>query len=163
MTVALSGEDLGEAIRRAFPSAVDAVAPDAVFVAPQTVRDVCLWLRDEQGFDYLLSVTAVDYLDYFDVVYHLLSLERNQSTIIKTRLQGRTSLRVPSVTPVWKTADFQERETWDLMGIQFEGHPNLKRIMMWEGFPGHPLRKDFLEFDHRTFAMQAGAGQGSQA
>lgn len=130
---------------------------DVVFIDPEAIRGVCLHLRDDPqlAFDYLLSVTAVDYLDYFEVVYHLLSLTHNRSAVLKARLTGREGLRVASVTPVWKTADFQEREVWDLFGIWFEGHPNLKRIMMWEGFPGHPLRKDFLEFDHRTFGSQA--------
>lgn len=148
MTKALSGEELASAVRS---EAVVAVEAGAVFVAPDTVREVCEAFKDGQRFDYLLSVTAVDYLDYFEVVYHLLSLSKNESGVLKARLEGRDGLRMPSVVPIWKTADFQEREIYDLFGISFDGHPNLKRIMMWEGFPGHPLRKDFLEFDHRTF------------
>jgi len=154
VTRALSGEELATAVS---PEAVIAVEAGAVFVLPENVAEVCQALRDRQGFDYLLSVTAIDYLDYFDVVYHLLSLSKNESAVLKARLSGRDGLSLPSVVPVWKTADFQEREIYDLLGISFDGHPNLKRIMMWEGFPGHPLRKDFLEFDHRTFA-----GSGSE-
>ena len=149
MTVAV---ELGDALRGAFPDAVVGVEGTAPVIRPEAIGDVCLYLRDELRFDYLLSLTAVDGIDYFEVVYHLLSMERNELAVVKAQLQGRTEPSLPSVTPVWKSADFQEREVFDLMGIRFEGHPNLKRIMMWEGFPGHPLRKDFLEFDHRTFA-----------
>ena len=71
-------------------------------------------------------------------------MRRNSSLIIKSRCYGRDEeLSMPSLVEVWKGADYQEREVWDLMGIRFEGHPNHKRIMLWEGFPGHPLRKDF--------------------
>ena len=61
----------------------------------------------------------------------------------KVKINGRDDLKIPSVVEIWPGANFQEREIWDLMGIQFENHPNLKRIMLWEGFPGHPHRKDF--------------------
>ena len=97
-------------------------------------------------FDYLNYVTAVDYYSYFEVVYQLTSLEHNHSVIIKTRCYGRDNPVVPSVVGLWQGADFQEREIYDLMGIKFEGHPNLKRIFLWEGFPGHPLRKDFIKW-----------------
>ena len=71
-------------------------------------------------------------------------MRRNHSAILKTRRYGREEPSVDSVTSIWIGADLQEREIWDLMGIRFEGHPNLKRILLWENFPGHPLRKDFL-------------------
>ena len=86
----------------------------------------------------------MDYIEHFELVYHLLSLRRNSSLVVKSRVPGRENLEVPSVYEVWKGADLQEREVWDLMGIYFDGHPNMKRILLWEGFPGHPLRKDFL-------------------
>ncbi len=68
----------------------------------------------------------------------------NHSAILKTRCHTRDEPKVPSVVEVWRGADLQEREVWDLMGVHFEGHPNMKRILLWEEFPGHPLRKDFL-------------------
>ena len=68
----------------------------------------------------------------------------NQSAILKTRIFGRKEPVIDSVVEIWKGADLQEREIWDLMGIRFEGHPNLKRVLLWEGFPGLPLRKDFI-------------------
>jgi len=90
-------------------------------------------------------VSAVDYIEYFELVYHVLSMRHNHSVVIKSRLFGRETLSVASVTEVWQGADLQEREIWDLMGIWFDGHPNLKRILLWENFPGHPLRKDCID------------------
>ncbi|MCH7800509.1 MAG: NADH-quinone oxidoreductase subunit C, partial [Chloroflexi bacterium] len=100
---------------------------------------------DDLDFSFLNAVTAVDYVEYFELVYHLVSMRKNTSVVIKSKVFGREELSVPSVISVWQGADLQEREVWDLMGIRFEGHPNLKRVLLWEGFPGHPLRKDFLE------------------
>jgi NADH-quinone oxidoreductase subunit C len=94
--------------------------------------------------DYLNNLTAVDRLDYFEVVYHLSSLTHNHSLVLKTKCFGRDNPSVPSVVGLWRGADFQEREVYDLMGIAFSGHPNLKRILLWEGYPGHPLRRDYL-------------------
>jgi NADH-quinone oxidoreductase subunit C len=94
-------------------------------------------------FDYFNFVTAVDYYSYFELVYHLTSTKHNHSVFIKTRCYDRASPSVPSVVSLWQGADFQEREVFDLFGIKFTGHPNLKRIFLWEGFDGHPLRKDW--------------------
>ena len=71
-------------------------------------------------------------------------MKKNQSLVLKLICFGRDEPVVDSVIDIWKGADLQEREIWDLMGIHFEGHPNLKRVLLWEGFPGHPLRKDFI-------------------
>ena len=78
------------------------------------------------------------------MVYHLTSIEHNHSLVLKTRCYSRDNPTLPSVVGLWRGADFQEREIYDLLGISFEGHPNLRRIALWEGFDGHPLRKDFL-------------------
>ena len=95
-------------------------------------------------FDYLTAITAIDYWDYFEVIYQLISLTHNRSVVIKTRCQGRDNLSLPSVVSIYTAADYQEREIFDLMGIRFDGHPNLKPIFLWEGFQGYPLRKDYL-------------------
>src|SRR3990170_2815078 len=87
------------------------------------------------------ALCGVDRLDHFEVVYHLLSIALNQAATVKVRTRDRENPAVPSVVPVWRGAHFQERETFDLMGIRFEGHPDLRRIFLWDGFPGHPLRK----------------------
>lgn len=103
-------------------------------------------LRDEYGYDLLSSVTAVDYLEdeLFEVVYH--AFRSTGGAIIEFKVQiPRSDAVVPSLVGVYPGSDFQEREAWDLMGIRFEGHPNHKRILMWEGFEGHPMRKDWVE------------------
>ncbi len=145
MTRAVQGEELAGYVRRKFPDAVTGYEGDSLWVAPSEVREVAEFLRGEPGlaFNFLSAVSAVDYVSYFEVVYHLTSFEHNQSAVVKTRLYSREEPTAPSVVSVWPGADFQEREIYDLMGVSFEGHPNLKRIMLWEGFPGHPQRKDF--------------------
>ncbi len=96
-------------------------------------------------FDVLIDITAVDYRERrprFDVVYHLLSLPFNRRLRLKVPVEdGEESLR--SLTPWWRSANWLEREVWDMFGIRFVGHPDLKRILMYEGFEGHPLRKDY--------------------
>ena len=73
-----------------------------------------------------------------------MTLKKNQSFTLKARVYDRENPSLPSLYPIWQGADFQEREIYDLMGISFEGHPDLRRIFLWEGFPGYPLRKDFM-------------------
>ena len=143
---AVSGPELSEAIGQAFPDVVEDADASAVWVRPDAVGSVAFFLRDdpELDFQFLNSISAVDFVEYFEVVYHLTSISRQSSALFKARLYGRDDLSLPSVYSVWRGADFQEREIWDLMGIYFDGHPNMKRIMLWEGFEGHPLRKDFL-------------------
>jgi NADH-quinone oxidoreductase subunit C/D len=103
-------------------------------------------IRDELGYDYLSSVTGVDYLpdEKIEVVYHTYRSEGGPVLVFKVQAP-RATPTIPSLVSIFPGADFQEREAWDLLGIHFEGHPNLKRILMWEGFHGHPLRKDWEE------------------
>ena len=104
------------------------------------------FLRDELGYDYLSSLTAVDYFpdNRFEVVYHVHKTTGGPLLEFKTSTP-RDVATLPSLVPVYPGAEFQEREAWDLMGIRFTGHPDLRRILMWEGFAGHPLRKDWHE------------------
>ena len=147
MTRVLGGEEVAERLRGRHPDGVERWSDSCVWVRPEDVLEVARFLNEEPGleFNYLNSISAVDFVEYFEVVYHLTSFEHNHSAVIKTRLYGREDLSVPSVVSVWRGADYQEREIWDLMGVSFSGHPNHKRIMLWEGFPGHPLRKDFQD------------------
>ena len=147
MTTAALGNDLAEALRAQFDDAVREVGQSEVWIATDAIAEVCRFLRDDPAHDYKLlsSVTAVDYVEHFDLVYHLTSLSRNASAVLKVRVYGRGTPTVPSVASVWRGAILQEREVWDLMGIAFDGHPSLKRILTWEGFQGHPLRRDYLE------------------
>jgi NADH-quinone oxidoreductase subunit C len=146
MTVALSGKEIATQIEEKFPESVVESSEKEVVVKSDSLLDVAAFLKNtpDLDFDYLNYITAVDYYDHFEVVYMLSSLEHNHSLVIKTRCYERESPALPSVVHLWQGADFQEREIYDLMGIKFEGHPNMKRIFLWEGFPGHPLRKDFM-------------------
>lgn len=147
MTVAISGKEIASQIEEKFPDSVVESSEGSLVVKADSLLPVLTFLKDNDTlkFDYLNYITAVDYFSYFEVVYQLTSLEHNHTVIIKTRCYGRENPAVPSVIGLWQAADFQEREIYDLMGISFEGHPNLKRIFLWEGFPGHPLRKDYLQ------------------
>ncbi len=131
----------------------DTVTPekDALVVAPDKLVAVAKYLRDEPDLDYgyLSNVTGVDYLGReprFEVVYHIYSINRwGGPVVLKARPTDDENPTLPSLIDVWLSADLQEREVYDLYGIKFEGHPRLKRILMWEGFRGHPMRKDFKE------------------
>lgn len=146
MTVSLSGQEAAKKITEQFPDAVSEAGGDSILVKSESLFEVAEYLKNspEFDFDYLTAITAVDYYDYFEVVYQLTSMTYNHSLVLKTRCYGRENLSLPSVVSLWRGADFQEREIYDLMGISFEGHPNLKRIFLWQGFEGHPLRKDYL-------------------
>jgi NADH-quinone oxidoreductase subunit C len=146
MTVALSGKEIASQIEEKFPGSIEESSQDSLVVRSDLLLPVATFLKDDEGlkFDYLNYITAVDYFSYFEVIYQLTSMEHNHTVIIKTRCYRREKPAVPSVIGLWQGADFQEREIYDLMGISFEGHPNMKRIFLWEGFPGHPLRKDYL-------------------
>ena len=147
MTRALSGEELASHVRNALPDAVESWWKEYLWIDPEAILEVCRYLKETPGleFNFLSAVSAVDYVEYFEVVYHLTSMIHNHSVTLKAKVYGREDPCVPSVMSLWQGADLQEREVWDLMGIRFDGHYNLKRVMLWEGFPGHPLRKDFLE------------------
>ncbi len=115
-------------------------------VKPESLIMVVQTLRDEMGYDYLSSVTGVDYLpeNKMEVVYHFYRTTGGGALVLKTQVD-RDHAVVPSLTPLFPGAEFQEREAWDLLGIRFENHPDLRRILTWEGFHGHPLRKDWKE------------------
>ena len=146
----LTGPYLAERVEAAAPGSVDERPPDgspeAIWVKTPMIARVAEFLRTEEDLDFqfLNSISAVDYIGHFELVYHLTSFRQRHKAVIRSRLAGRDELSAPSVYHLWRGADFQEREVWDLMGIRFAGHPNMKRIMLWEGFEGHPLRKDYL-------------------
>jgi NADH-quinone oxidoreductase subunit C len=145
MTLALPGKEVADKLEKQFPGSIVETSQDSIVVNGESLLDIATFLKNTPEFDfnYLVAVTAVDYYDYFEVVYRLTSLERNHGLVLKTRLYDRANPVVPSVFSLWRGADFQEREVYDLMGIIFDGHPNLKRLLLWEGFKGHPLRKEY--------------------
>ncbi|MBA7677411.1 NAD(P)H-quinone oxidoreductase subunit J, chloroplastic [subsurface metagenome] len=146
MTVALSGKEIASQLGEKFRGSIVESNRDSFVVKSNSLLAVAAFLKDTLGldFDYLNYITAIDYYDHFEVVYQLTSLEHNHSLLLKTRCYQRDNPTLPSVVSLWRGADLQEREIYDLFGIRFEGHPNMKRIALWEGFPGHPLRKDYL-------------------
>jgi len=146
MTVALSGKEIARQLEEKFPGSTVQTDESSALVQDKSLLQTADFLKNspELGLNYLNFVTAVDYFDYFEVVYRISSLEHNHWFTLKTRVYDREDPVLPSVVGIWKGADFQEREIYDLMGIKFENHPNMKRIFLWDGFPGHPLRKDYL-------------------
>ena len=146
MTVALSGKEIAGQLEDKFLGSIVESGRDCIVVNSDSLLAVAAFLKDTRGLDldYLNYITAIDYYDHFEVVYQMVSLEHNHSLVLKTRCYQRDNPALPSVVGLWQGADFQEREIYDLMGIRFEGHPNMKRIVLWEGFQGHPLRKDYL-------------------
>jgi NADH/F420H2 dehydrogenase subunit C len=134
-------EAIGKGVRGAVISANTGMMPSITITTGRLVQ-VCDYLKAQLGYNYLVSVTGVDYLDHFEVIYHLHAMPDGDQACLKVRTTHDDPV-VPSVYHVWQGADFQEREVFDLMGIRFSGHPNLKRILMWDEFQGHPLRKDF--------------------
>ncbi len=111
----------------------------------EKIFDVCLFAKKQLGFDYLVDISSVDNYGTdprWTVVYHLRGMASGEELRLKTDVSEEKS-GLPSVLPVWRTANWHEREIYDMMGIRFAGHPDLRRILMWEGYPYHPLRKDF--------------------
>lgn len=115
-----------------------------ITVNPQKIRSICLFLRDDEDllFDYMILLSGMDYGENFGVVYHLFSMKYKHIVVIKVFLDKEEPI-LPTVERVWKTANWHEREAWDMYGIKFEGHPNLIRILTPYDWEGHPLRKDY--------------------
>ncbi len=146
----------GDAILRHAVSCGDTI----VYVTPARVHEVLAWLRDDAGqqFNYLTDITAVEYRDVerpLEVVWQLRSLSRKADLRIKVELDKAAALAVDSVYDLWKGADWLEREVFDMFGVSFPGHPDLRRILMWETYAeGFPLRKDFPLRGHFSRAEQ---------
>jgi NADH-quinone oxidoreductase subunit C len=155
-SIAALRSEFGTAIERHLVSSGQTI----VYVSRDRSHDVLAWLRDTPGqdFNYLTDVTAVEYRDPerpLEVVYQLRSLGRRADLRVKVGLDKRVPLEVPSVYDLWRGADWLEREVFDMFGITFTGHPDLRRILMWETYAeGHPLRKDFPLRGHFSRAEQ---------
>jgi NADH-quinone oxidoreductase subunit C len=142
-----------ETLRRAFGKSIEralvSCGQTIVYVDRQRVRDVLRWLRDsaDEDYDYLVDLTAVEYRDPerpLEVAYQLRSLKRGAELRVKAELDKDQPLDIDSVVPLWRAADWLEREVYDMFGINFREHPDLRRLLMWETYAeGFPLRKDF--------------------
>jgi NADH-quinone oxidoreductase subunit C len=145
----IAGYPEAMALDAAFPQAITGGKYDrgeyTIEVAPEQVVDACRFLKNERQFVRLSTITGVDWFPAeprFEVVYHLHSLAKNARLRVKCRLTGDRP-EIESVTTVWRSAGWYERETFDLFGIQFHQHPDLRRIMLPDDWDGHPLRKDY--------------------
>jgi len=144
MTNPAPTQEIADRLEREIPGSVAERTDQHIAVKPEALLAVASVLKNtpELDFDYLNWATAVDYSSHFMIVYNVVSLKNNLSLILKARCDNRQDPVVPSLTGLWKGANLQEREIFDLMGIRFENHPNMKRVFLWDGFTGHPLRKD---------------------
>lgn len=171
----LSPDEAVNHLKERFPGIVSGDTREGyggVVVEAAKLVDIARYIRDVLGFDYLSSATPVDYLaegtqpDHMEMVYHSYRTTGGSALVFKAQTE-RDNPEIPSLINVWKGADFQEREAWDLYGIKFPGHPTLKRILMWDGFAGHPMRKDwkeaYFEEDHKPFASRWPGGHVHRA
>ena len=145
----MTKEELVMSIKKAFSSEILELNEEAfdpiVFVDKSKLMDVMKRLKEQFDFNYLMCISGVDYPpEKIELVYHLFSMEKKYRICIKVNLPRETP-SVSSVVPIWKGAEWHERETYDLLGVTFENHPDLRRILLPEEFSGHPLRKDYMD------------------
>ncbi|HEY1408819.1 MAG TPA: NADH-quinone oxidoreductase subunit C, partial [Promineifilum sp.] len=133
---------------------------EGLLIYPDSITDVAKSLRDDLGFNYLSSVTGVDYIEEgkLELVYHFYSISEGGGPLVLKVQVDRDNPVVPSLVNVFPGAEFQEREAFDMYGFNFLGHPDPRRILTWDGFHGHPLRKDwkeaFYEEDYKPFGSR---------
>ena len=146
MTRALDPAAAAELVNAQQPGAAQA-AGGALLISAERLVEAVQTLRDDESTDlvFLCNLTAVDRELHFELIYHLQSLDRNHMLQLKVILGDRVDPAAPSLTGLFHGAHLQEREVFDLFGIRFDGHPDLRRLFLWDGFPGYPLRKDFLQ------------------
>lgn len=149
MPTATAPADVSAALQAKFPQISPRPSSDhpAFNVPPSDVLAVLKALRDEFGFDFLMDITAIDWAEgtspRFTVVWHLHSSSSHAYVRLAANCESDVEPSMPSAVGLWPGANWHERETWDLLGIRFSGHPDLRRILMWDGYPYHPLRKEF--------------------
>ena len=141
-------DKLKEKFGDAIVESSSALGEDSIVIAREKAAEIFRALHDdgEFAFEFLIDLTAVDWLERkprFEVVYNLKSLSKNHRLRVKIRVGAGDDGWVPTAYPVWKSADWLERECYDLFGIEFRGHPDLRRILLYDTFVGHPLRKDY--------------------
>ena len=157
-------EEIKTVLEHTLPGVSLTIEGSTLWIQPKDISVVCRRLKEHERFsmDYLSDLTVIDYLatapseaspkeGSMDVVYHLCSMKHKHGPItLKVKLP-RANPVIASVTPIWRGAEFQEREAYDLYGVTFEGHPDLRRILLWDEFVGHPMRKDYVVEDQNVF------------
>ena len=163
-------ETLKSELEARVPGLTLTIEGTTLVIPREKLLDVCRWLKDAEPLacDYLADLTAVDYPPdpaggaglpseassakegRLDVVYHLYSMSKKHGPVTLKVPLPRANPVVASVTPIWRGAEFQEREAYDLFGVTFEGHPDLRRILLWDEFEGHPMRKDYVVEDQNV-------------
>ena len=145
----MTSDEMSEKVSIAFPAAIIDQSrfrdECTLRIQASALRDICLHARDTLGFNYLIDLSSVDHFGNeprYEVVYELYSMKDCVHLRLKISV-SEDDCTVPTVSDIWPTADWHEREVYDMMGIQFSNHPDLRRILMWDGYPYHPLRKDF--------------------
>ena len=152
MTLQEIFDSLGQAFGEKLQHRTEFRGETTYALAASDLREIAKFCRDEISFDYLLDITSIDNFGEeprFEIVYHLYSItQKHGPVIIRMRTADRAAeARLPSLTPIWRSAEFQEREIFDLYGIRFDGHPDMRRILMWDEFKDYPMRKDYREPD----------------
>src|SRR5215212_2748438 len=145
----MSGEELSKLLDKSFGEKIQVKTEfrgeTTYTIAATDIREIAKFCRDELSFDYLLDITSIDNFGEeprFEIVYHLYSVSHGLHVRLKLKLSEESDA-VDSISDIWPTANWHEREVYDMMGIKFNGHPDLRRILMWDGYPFFPLRKDF--------------------
>ena len=144
MSTILSSEDLLTILPDDLKQSIKETKVDSICVIPSQVLKFGKFFRNDSRLqmETIISLTCVDYIEFFEIVYHLYSLNHNARLRVKIPV-SEDDCSIDSIWSLWKTANWYEREVWDLYGIKFNGHPDLRRILLYEEFKGHPLRKDY--------------------
>ena len=136
---------LGEKLGSKVQAKTDFRGETSFTIAASDLREIAAFCRDKLSFDYLIDITSIDNFGEeprFEIIYHLYSMPQGVHLRLKLKVPEEADA-VDTVSDVWPTANWHEREIYDMMGIKFNGHPDLRRILMWDGYPFFPLRKDF--------------------
>ncbi len=152
----MNPQDVKAKLEAQFPAIEIKIVNQGLAIKPEDLRRVAEFLKESDEFkmNYLSCITAVDYLDSLESVYNLYSVDKRIGPIFLKVRVPRSNPKIPSLFDLYRGAEYQEREAYDMMGIVYEGHPDLRRIFMWEGFEGHPLRKDYIPEDEDVLEWQ---------